>query len=61
MHIILIAPKPMPEVILMANKKTRNAQRKNNDQSPPARREAKSELNDDTRVIHGEEPNRDDG
>lgn len=45
----------------MANKKTRNAQRKNNDQSPPARREAKSELNDDTRVIHGEEPNRDDG
>ena len=45
----------------MANKKTRNEQRKRNDQTPPARREAKSELDDDTRVVHAEEPNRGDG
>jgi len=56
----------------MANKSTRNEQRKNKDQTPPARREAKSKgkadfnkkgsnLTDDNRVIHAEEPNRDDG
>jgi len=55
----------------LANKKTRNEQRKNSDKVPPARREAKSKgkstfnekgkLNDDTRVIHAEEPNRGDG
>jgi len=59
----------------MANKKTRNEQRKNNDTTPPARRKAKSanpaghvaeppkgaQVNDDNRVIHAEEPNRDDG
>jgi len=59
----------------MANKKARNEQRKNNDTTPPARREAKSsnpsghvtpqsrgtKLSDDNRVIHAEEPNRDDG
>ena len=42
MDIIFVAPKPIGEVIMMANKKTRNEQRKNNDQTPPARREAKS-------------------
>ena len=64
----------------MTNKKTRNEQRKQNDKTPPARRETKASnpaghvtnppagykqpmphVTDDTRVVHAEESNREDG